>query len=49
MSIYKIRFNYKYLPYIWLRVPKLIWSLTRDTNLHIDGWSDSGRKPITQE
>lgn len=47
MQKYKIRFNYKWVPYIWIRVPKLIYKLTRNTKLHIDGWSDSGRRPTT--
>ena len=47
MKKYKIRFNYKYVPYVWIRVPKFIWSLTRDSKLHIDGHSDSGRRPVT--
>lgn len=44
MPVYKIRFNYKFIPYIWFRVPKFIWSKTRTTKFHIDGWSDSGRR-----
>jgi hypothetical protein len=41
---YKIRFNYDFVPYIWIRVPRSIWSYARNTQLHIDVWSDSGRK-----
>ena len=49
MGIYKIRFNYKFLPYIWIRVPKFIWAKARNSKFHIDGHSDSGRKPVTQK
>lgn len=47
MNTYKIRFNYRFLPYLWFKVPKFVHALTRNSKLHIDGHSDSGRKPVT--
>tara|TARA_R110002012_G_scaffold269279_1_gene453351 strand:+ start:1618 stop:1779 length:162 start_codon:yes stop_codon:yes gene_type:complete len=33
---YKIRFNYKYAPYVWIRVPKFIWALFNSSDLFVD-------------
>lgn len=36
MKKYKIRFNYKFLPYVWLQVPKRVWKFFNSSDMFVD-------------
>lgn len=37
MRTYWIRFNNAFMPYIWIRVPRFIWSWAVKSDWYIDG------------
>jgi len=44
MKGYKIRFNYKYLPYIWFSVPKCIYKFFSKRDYFVDTATNKDNK-----
>jgi hypothetical protein len=44
MAKYRIRFNYRFIPFIWIRCPKFVFDWSTKTDMYVDGSCDARKR-----